>query len=72
MGGLGIWYWRHWGQLGPHRAQYAIFVVVMLMFSFVNGLAMANSGVDSWGHLGGLIFGVFISAILFQTTNNLD
>jgi rhomboid protease GluP len=69
IGALCIWYYQHWHLLGPMRMQYLIFVGIMVGFSLLNGLTMAGSGIDSWGHLGGLIYGLLISMILLQTQN---
>ena len=39
----------------------------MILFAFLNGFLMKNSGIDNWGHMGGLIFGFLISILLYFT-----
>jgi membrane associated rhomboid family serine protease len=36
----------------------------MIFFAFINGFAIPDKGIDSWGHLGGFLFGLLISLIL--------
>lgn len=62
-----VWFYQHWSLLGPMRYQYIIFLSFMILFSFIDGLTMKGSGIDSWGHLGGLIFGILISIFLLPT-----
>jgi membrane associated rhomboid family serine protease len=39
----------------------------MIMFALLNGFLARNSGIDSWGHLGGFVFGLLISLIILQS-----
>lgn len=64
LAALCVWFFRYWHLLGPMRGQYLIFTGFMILFTFLNGFLFPSSGIDSWGHLGGFIFGIFLALIL--------
>lgn len=66
IGSLIVWYIYNWNALGAMRTQYAIFMGIILGLTLLNGLAMGGTGIDNWGHLGGLIFGILIALIFFD------
>ena len=66
IGALIVWYIYNWNVLGPMRTQYAIFMFIIIAFTLLNGLLMGGTGIDNWGHLGGLIFGILIALILLN------
>ena len=66
IGALIVWYIYNWNVLGPMRTQYAIFMFIIIALTLLNGLLMGGTGIDNWGHLGGLIFGTLIALILLN------
>lgn len=38
----------------------------MVGFAFMNGFLFPGSGVDSWGHMGGFVYGIALSFILLK------
>jgi len=38
----------------------------MIFFSLLNGFLFPGSGVDSWGHIGGFIYGLGLSFLLLK------
>ena len=64
IGALIVWFWRYWDVMGPMKVQYGIFLGIMILFAFLNGFLDRNSGIDNWGHMGGLIFGLLLTPLL--------
>jgi rhomboid protease GluP len=62
-----IWIYRNWSLLGRERTRFIIFMLVIMAFSLLDGLTMTSSGIDNYGHLGGLIYGILIGNILYNT-----
>lgn len=60
------WFYLNFSLLGPMRFQYLIFFGLMVGFAFMNGFLFPGSGVDSWGHLGGFIFGLALSFLFLK------
>lgn len=46
------------------RLQYVIFLGIITTFAFLNGFLGAQSGIDNWAHLGGLIYGILITPLI--------
>ena len=67
IGAVVVWFYRYWDVLGPSKIQYAIFLGIMILFAFLNGFLAPNSGIDNWGHLGGLIYGLMLTQLLLPT-----
>lgn len=65
------WYYLNFSKLGPMRIQYMIFFLLMLAFSLINGLTMADSGIDSFGHLGGFIYGLGLSVLFLKGADDV-
>jgi rhomboid protease GluP len=65
-GALIVWFYRYWDILGPMKLQYGIFLGLMLLFAFLNGFMDPRSGIDNWGHLGGLIYGLLLTPLILK------
>lgn len=68
IGALIIWFIRNWKILGPMKFQYAFMLGLMILFALLNGFLGQNSGIDNWGHLGGLIYGLLLAPLLMPAT----
>eukprot|EP00347_Sterkiella_histriomuscorum_P008773 403343812 len=60
------WFYINYDNLGPMKFQYLIFFGLMVGFAFMNGFLFPGSGVDSWGHMGGFIYGLALSFLLLK------
>jgi hypothetical protein len=54
--------------LGPLKWQNAIFLGITILFAFLNGFLAPGSGIDNWGHLGGLLYGLLLAPLLLTPT----
>jgi membrane associated rhomboid family serine protease len=61
-----VYCFKNWDILGPMKVQMMIFFGIIIGFAVMNAAFFPESGIDSWGHLGGLIFGILISTIMLQ------
>ena len=67
IGAVVVWFYRYWDVLGPVKFQNAIFLGIMILFAFLNGFLAPSSGIDNWGHLGGLIYGLMLTPLLLPS-----
>ena len=63
---LCTWYYLNYDRLGPMKYQYMIFFALMVSFAFLNGFLFSSAGVDSWGHMGGFLYGLAMSFLLLK------
>ena len=65
-----LWFFLNHAALGPLKYRYLVFFGLMIFFAFINGFLFPGSGIDSWGHLGGFIFGLCMAFLIMKGTND--
>lgn len=64
-----IWFYLNYRNLGPQKFQYLIFFGMMIGFAVINGIVFPSSGIDSYAHLGGFVFGIFLGFLLLNSVD---
>lgn len=70
LGALIVWVWLNFHRLGTFRYQFLAFFGVLLLLSFLQGLA--NKSLDFGGHFGGFFIGVCLGVQYIQISRAED
>lgn len=70
LGALVVWVWLNFQRLGNFRYQFLAFFGVLLLLSFLQGLA--NRSLDFGGHVGGFFIGVCLGIQYMRITRAED
>ena len=67
-----VWFFTVWRHLGPLKYIYAVYLAIITGTMLFGGLLDKGSDVDSWGHIGGFLSGLFFTLVFFNGAKEND
>ena len=67
MGFQIVWLITVWNQLGQLKYFYAFYIGFITLLMLFSGFSDGSGEVDSWGHIGGFLFGFLFTICFYET-----